>query len=171
MSAALSFVIGFGLWTLVEYFIHGILSHRLQGIVARLHANHHRDPRGVFTGPILTAPAALLLYGLLRLALTPALAGWIIAGTVAGFVRYEYVHWRFHFRRPRSAREALLRAHHLAHHRVNPRAYHGVTTRLWDRAFGTLPARWRADYARAAKTEPLVGRSNFRRMYLFRARD
>ncbi|MDX1650830.1 MAG: sterol desaturase family protein, partial [Myxococcota bacterium] len=90
------------------------------------------------------------------------LAGAAVAGLLAGFARYEYVHWRIHFRAPRSARERLLRSHHLAHHVRDASAYHGVTTRLWDRAFGTLPDRWPEDYARVADHPPLEGSSNLR---------
>ena len=57
--------------------------------------------------------------------------------------------------------ERRLRAHHLAHHFRNPLAYHGVTTRFWDRALGTLPAHCERDYARVADRPPLPGRSNF----------
>jgi hypothetical protein len=49
------------------------------------------------------------------------------------------MHWRFHFREPRSKRERLLRSHHLAHHFCNSRVYHGVSTRLWIGSSG--PAR------------------------------
>ena len=61
-----------------------------------------------------------------------------------------------------SPREATLRSHHLAHHFVNPRAYHGVTTRRWDRVFGTLPESWERDYARGGDRPPLEGDSNLR---------
>ena len=70
------------------------------------------------------------------------------------------MHWRFHFRPPASERERRLRAHHLAHHFRNPRAYHGVTTRFWDRVFGSLPAECERDYAAVIDLPPLEGRSN-----------
>jgi sterol desaturase/sphingolipid hydroxylase (fatty acid hydroxylase superfamily) len=156
---------GFLAWGFVEYLVHGILSHRYRTFVSPLHLGHHREPRAVFTSPIAWVPAALAIFGGLALATNPGLAASAVGGLLMGFGRYEYVHWRIHFREPRSARERRLRSHHLAHHFRNPRAYHGVTTRLWDRVFGTLPERWREDYARVEARAPLEGPSNFRWCY------
>ena len=93
------------------------------------------------------------------------LAGSFVLGLLAGFARYERSHWRFHFRSPRSERERILRCHHLAHHFVNAHAYHGVTTRRWDRVFGSFPDSWREDYARVADTAPLAGANNWRAIF------
>lgn len=157
----LLFVGGFFAWSLVEYAIHGWLSHLLKTPVAKLHWGHHRDARRVFTSVVAWAPAALAIFALLALAVGPTVAGAIVLGLLTGFARYERVHWRIHFRAPRNRREELLRVHHLAHHFRNPKAYHGVTTRFWDRVFGTLPAQHRDDYAHVAHHAPLGGRSNF----------
>jgi sterol desaturase/sphingolipid hydroxylase (fatty acid hydroxylase superfamily) len=152
---------GFVFWSLLEYAIHGLLAHRWKTFVSPLHANHHRYPRNVFTTPIAVVPIALLLFGTATLVAGPLRASFFVCGVVAGFARYEWMHWRFHFREPHSRRERLLRSHHLAHHFCNARIYHGVSTRLWDRVFGTLPTGWEADYARVADRAPLAGSSNF----------
>ena len=157
-------VLGGLAWPLIEYAVHGVLSHRLHTFVTPLHAVHHKDPRAVFTSPLAWIPAT---------ALVAALATWVAgtapglaftAGALSGFFRYEYVHWRIHFRLPRNEREARMRAHHLAHHYCDPRSYHGVTTRFWDRVLGTLPAKCERDYARAATRAPLDGASNLGRV-------
>ena len=152
---------GFLFWGLLEYAIHGLLAHRWKTFVSPLHWNHHRNPRNVFTTPIAVLPITLLLFGATTLVASPLRASCFVVGVLAGFSRYEWMHWRFHFREPRSARERLLRSHHLAHHFCNPRIYHGVSTRFWDRIFGTLPAGWESDYARVAERAPLTGPSNF----------
>jgi sterol desaturase/sphingolipid hydroxylase (fatty acid hydroxylase superfamily) len=151
---------GFLFWGLLEYAIHGALAHRWRSFVAPLHRNHHRDPQHVFSSPFAVLPVALLLFGAAALVASPRCAAAFVGGTFAGFCRYEWMHWRFHFRAPRSARERLLRSHHLAHHFCDSRAYHGVTSRFWDRVFGTLPAHADRDYARVADLEPLRGASN-----------
>ncbi len=163
MTLALAGAIGAGLlfWGFLEYAVHGLLSHRWRTFVSPLHWNHHRNPSFVFTSPLAVVPTTLLLFAIATAAAGPLIAGGFVAGTLVGFCRYEWVHWRIHFREPRTARERLLRNHHLAHHFCNPRAYCGVTTRFWDRVFGTLPASWRDDYARVANREPLNGASNF----------
>lgn len=163
---ALSLLLGLLLWPLLEYFVHATLSHRYRTFVSPLHGEHHAEPRRVFTSPVVWVPISGLLYLAISLSAGKAAAAGLVAGLVAGFLRYEWIHWRLHFREPRGARERLLRAHHLAHHFVNARAYHGVTTRLLDRLFGTMPATWREDYDRVADRRPLTGRSNFRAAYL-----
>ncbi len=152
---------GFFFWGLLEYTIHGPLSHRWKTFASPLHANHHRSPRNVFTSPIAVLPITLLLFGATTLVASPLQASFFIGGALAGFCRYEWMHWRFHFREPRGKRERLLRSHHLAHHFCNSRVYHGVSTRLWDRVFGTLPANWKKDYVRVEGLAPLTGKSNF----------
>ena len=147
-------------WPLIEYGIHGVLSHRFATFVTPLHAVHHREPRAVFTSPLAWLPATLLVGFAATQGAGAPVGLAFTAGALGGFFRYEYVHWRIHFRAPRSEREARLRAHHLAHHYCDARYYHGVTTRFWDRVLGTLPAKWEQDYARVRERSPLSGRSN-----------
>ncbi|MGI9432529.1 MAG: sterol desaturase family protein [Myxococcota bacterium] len=152
--------LGFLSWSFVEYLVHGILAHRYQTFVTPLHGAHHKDPHAVFTSPAAWVPAAIVIFAATALAAGPSLAGAFTGGMLLGFGRYEYMHWRFHFRNPRSEREQRLRSHHLAHHFRDARAYHGVTTRFWDRVFGTLPATCEDDYTRVANHPPLTGPSN-----------
>ena len=150
--------------------IHGWLSHTFRTFAGPLHWEHHRDPRRVFTSVVVWLPAGVALLLALALAIGLAPAGAVAVGTLAGFLRYEYVHWRIHFRAPRNSRQERLRVHHLAHHFRDPKAYHGVTTRFWDSVFGTLPASHAEDYARVAHHGPLTGASNFGTLRPRRAR-
>jgi dihydroceramide fatty acyl 2-hydroxylase len=161
LVSILLFGLGFLLWPLLEYAIHGVLSHRFQTPVSPLHWEHHQDPRRVFTSVLAWGPGAAALFGLLSLALGTAVAAPISLGALVGFLRYEYVHWRIHFREPRNEGQRMLKAHHLAHHFCDPKAYYGVTTRICDRLFGSLPAKHPEDYARVVDRPPLRGRSNF----------
>jgi dihydroceramide fatty acyl 2-hydroxylase len=153
-------VVGRLAWPFVEYLIHGILSHRLKTFVSPMHWGHHKNPHNVFTSPVAWVPISLLLWGIGTLLLGLPTSSAFIVGLLLGFLRYEYLHWRLHFRAPRHARERQLRAHHLAHHFCNPKMYHGVTTRMWDRVFGTLPADYERDYARVVDRPLLTGKSN-----------
>lgn len=155
LSLALSAALGFAAWPAVEYLVHGVLSHGHRTFVTPLHMGHHKNPRGVLTAPLAWVPAAGLIWGALALAFGVPHATAGIAGLLAGFARYERFHWRVHFDRPRSARERLLFAHHLAHHYRDAKNYHGVTTRFFDRVFGTLPAHCDEDYAHVAGRPPL----------------
>lgn len=147
-------------WPFVEYLVHGVLSHRWRTFASPMHWGHHVDPRAVFTSPAAWVPAALGLWAAGSLAVGPATAGAFTAGLVAGFLRYEVAHWRIHFREPRTPHERLMRLHHLAHHFRDPGAYHGVTTRFWDRVLGTLPADRGQAYRAVAEVPLLDGPSN-----------
>ena len=59
---ALAATAGFFGWGLVEYAIHGGLSHRLRTFVSPIHWGHHRNPAAVFTSPLAWLPAAALFY-------------------------------------------------------------------------------------------------------------
>ncbi|MBY0280151.1 sterol desaturase family protein [Candidatus Binatia bacterium] len=158
------FAAGIAAWPFLEYVIHGWLSHRFRTPAAAMHWSHHRDASRVFTPITVWLPIAVLLWAVGAMLVGAAPAGAVVLGIVAGFQRYEYVHWRIHFRAPVNARQEMLRVHHLAHHFRNPNAYHGVTTRFFDRLFGTLPEQHRDDYARVAARVPLAGKSNFGRL-------
>jgi dihydroceramide fatty acyl 2-hydroxylase len=167
------FALGLFAWTFIEYGIHGFLSHIFTTFATPLHDEHHRDPHAVFTvGAWLpTAVVSLLVFGIFGL--TPATTIWL--GIVAGFLSYEFLHYRMHFVRPICALEDRMRTRHLAHHFREPTAIFGVTNNIWDRAFGSEPDDARLESMRAslAPTQPLDGPSNFRlimRPWLFLAR-
>jgi hypothetical protein len=163
--AAVAIATGWLAWPGVEYLIHGVLSHRYRTLVGPFHWSHHRDPRGVFTSPYAWVPLAGLIWAAAALVVGKVTAAFFLAGLFAGFARYEWFHWRIHFREPRTEHERTMRAHHLAHHFCNPRMYHGVTTRWFDRLCGTFPDTWPADYARVESRPPLTGDSNLRAVY------
>lgn len=155
LALALAFVLGFAAWPAIEYIVHGVLSHRFRTFVTPLHMGHHKQPRRVLTTPLAWVPAATLIWVALVLAVGTPCATAGIAGLLLGFARYERLHWRIHFDTPRSERERILFAHHLAHHYRDPKNYHGVTTRFFDRVMGTLPDRCDEDYASVAGRPPL----------------
>ena len=160
MLVAAMFILGLLAWTLIEYTIHGFLSHIFDTPVTRLHAVHHRDPHAVFTAGAW-APIAIvsaIIFAVFGLNL--ATAAWL--GIVTGFLGYELFHYRFHFSVPLCAFEDRMRTRHLAHHHRAPELIFGVTNDWWDRAFGSEPEAGRLGEMRAsfAMTPPLSGRSN-----------
>jgi dihydroceramide fatty acyl 2-hydroxylase len=165
LQGAILIAAGVLAWTLVEYLIHGVLSHRLRTFATPLHAAHHRDPHAVFTVGAWIPVALLTACGLWLLGFGPAMLFYL--GLLAGFIAYEAIHYRIHFSRPRTRMEARLRARHLAHHLRAPNEIFGVTTALWDRVFGTQPAparRLELETA-VAGIAPLTGPSNWRRAF------
>lgn len=166
----LLFVGGVLAWTFVEYAIHGWLGHRFRTFATPLHAVHHQDPHAVFTVGAWIPVSAVTLAAVAIFHSSAAV--YAFYGLVAGFVLYEVIHYRIHFAHPSNRFEERLRGRHLAHHLRVPDAIFGVTTPLWDRAFGTEPA---ADELRrieraAATLPPLGGESNWRRAFTFEVR-
>jgi sterol desaturase/sphingolipid hydroxylase (fatty acid hydroxylase superfamily) len=161
-----AFAAGLLLWTLIEYAIHGLLSHRLDTRVAQLHAAHHHDPHRVFTirawRPLaILWPAAMLIGGW-----RPATA--LLTGALAGFVIYETIHYRIHFRVPRLRLERYLRTRHLLHHQRAPQGFFGVTSPLWDLIFGSESHRPTiAESAAMDAVPPLTGPTNLRLLLSF----
>ncbi len=162
VSVVLWFASGFAAWTLLEYVIHGPMSHRFRTFATPLHEVHHLNPHAVFTVGAWIPAATVILAALALFGLRPATI--FILGTAAGFVAYEAVHYRIHFMRPRNRIETRLRLRHLAHH-LSPNEIFGVTTSFWDRMFGTepAPARIRELERVAAQVAPLDGPSNWKR--------
>jgi sterol desaturase/sphingolipid hydroxylase (fatty acid hydroxylase superfamily) len=151
-------------WTFLEYLIHGWLSHTFRTFAAPLHAIHHRDAHAVFTVRAWIPIAVVWTILALLFGWTP----WVIlfSGAVAGFTGYEAIHYRIHFRRPRGPVETYLRARHLVHHEHYPNRCFGVTSALWDLAFGTEPmgTAMTALCESVRSRAPLSGRTNLHKL-------
>jgi sterol desaturase/sphingolipid hydroxylase (fatty acid hydroxylase superfamily) len=60
------------------------------------------------------------------------------AGFVTGYVAYDLTHYFVHHYNPKSKYFLQLKKHHMLHHFKTSDARFGVSSRLWDRVFGTL---------------------------------
>lgn len=131
---------GLASWSLVEYVIHRLLFHGLQPFAA-MHAMHHARPRALIGAPAV-AGFTVLAFGLFLPVWwlgSLALAYGATAGMMLGYLWYVTVHHLLHHR-PRGllARTAPgLLARHAAHHAAVRPGNFGVTTGVWDTAFGT----------------------------------
>jgi len=154
------FVAGVLVWTFLEYLIHGWLSHTFRTFAKRLHAVHHGDAHAVFTVRAWFPIAAIWTILAVLLGWTPGLV--LFSGIVAGFIGYETVHYRIHFRPPHGPTEHFLRSRHLVHHEYYPNQCFGVTSAFWDLVFGTEAMG--TEMARLCQSMgsriPLTGRTN-----------
>lgn len=141
-------VIGFFLWTLLEYFLHSRGFHStldspwLQqlGKSHRAHHTHPSDPGRIIARLSFSLPVTLLFWGVLTLVLwSPKLAALLMSGMMLGYLAYEIVHYLIH--RSKLFRKTLrpLVRHHLYHHHKDEERCYGVTSPLWDVVFGTMP--------------------------------
>ena len=129
-------------WSLLEYCLHRFIGHLPGGRNAgtREHLAHHTEPTYFtpFARKLVVAVPVLGGLGVLAapLAGLGASLGYV-AGVIAGWCLYEWVHRRIHTHPPRSFYGRWARRHHLAHHFVAPKMNHGVTSPLWDIVLGT----------------------------------
>ena len=142
IGIGIGFVVGLVVWTLLEYVLHRFAGHsRMVGKhVRKEHLAHHAKP-DYFTGLVKKLLLAVPVLGGLA-ALAVPLAGWagaaMVLGVAAGWTFYEKLHRATHVRGPRNRYGAWARRHHLHHHFEDAHTNHGVTSPIWDWAFGTL---------------------------------
>ena len=143
----MAFTIGLGfgvlLWTFLEYVIHRFLFHRrvLGAKVAKEHLLHHAKVDHFAHWSVKVALAVPVLLAIVTLA--SLVVGWrlgvsVPTGVLLGYGFYEVLHRRIHVRAPLNAYGRWARRHHLLHHFGKSDMNHGVTSPLWDLAFGTL---------------------------------
>ncbi|BFZ62084.1 fatty acid alpha-hydroxylase [Saitoella coloradoensis] len=146
--AAAMFVLGTAVWTLIEYGLHRFLFH-LDEMMPEgrvfitlhflLHGIHHflpLDRMRLVMPPTLLALLATPIYHLVHLIFPYYFALCGFAGGLFGYICYDVTHYMLHHSKlPQYWRE--LKAYHLAHHFQDYQMGFGVTSKFWDRVFGT----------------------------------
>ncbi len=143
----LLFVVGWFIFTLVEYLLHRFLYHIpansawKQKIAYTMHGNHHdypKDKSRLAMPPILALALATILYFFFLLFLGNDVYGFL-AGFLIGYAVYLGIHYAIHtIKAPNRFFKAVWDNHSIHHYREDDRAF-GVSTTLWDHVFGTLP--------------------------------
>ena len=130
-------------WTLLEYLIHRWMGHDRRfrrspfGIE---HIRHHIE--GNYFAPtwkkLAIAAVVMAVLCVPAIAIAGVASGvTYVAGLIACYGVYEWLHRREHTHAARGSYGSWARRHHFHHHFVDGRTNHGVTTPLWDLAFGT----------------------------------
>jgi sterol desaturase/sphingolipid hydroxylase (fatty acid hydroxylase superfamily) len=134
---------GVASWTLLEYLIHRWMGHDRRfrrspfGVE---HIRHHIE--GDYFAPtwkklIVAALVAAVLCGPAIAIAGSSLGVAYVAGLIAFYGVYEWLHRREHTHAGIGPYGRFVRRHHFHHHFVDGRKNHGVTTPIWDFAFGT----------------------------------
>jgi sterol desaturase/sphingolipid hydroxylase (fatty acid hydroxylase superfamily) len=156
-TAALFFG-GVLLFTLFEYTLHRFFFHGLIRAAERdrkwafmafmAHGYHHEFPNDgmrLVMPPMISWPLAAMFA-----AAYWALLGWaqalpILAGTMLGYIAYDWVHYYTHHAKPTTRLGKWVRTYHLRHHFQDHNKFMGISSPLWDVVFGTyrspLPVR------------------------------
>lgn len=138
---------GILLWTLIEYVLHRWVFHlkptspESKWRQFMMHGYHHQFPNDkmrLVAPPLMSWPLAALFAVIFRSALGPNLWWTLFGGTAAGYLAYDWIHYYTHHFRPTTALGKFLRKNHMIHHFGNPRMNHGISSPLWDFAFGTF---------------------------------
>lgn len=134
---------GIATWTLAEYLLHRFLGHVHKGknFFKAEHQLHHAKANyfaPAYKKALLAAFSISLMVLFISLFTTVSVAVAFTAGFAGMYLLYEATHYRYHAAEPIAMPFVALRKHHFYHHFHNPKMNHGVTTRLWDRVFGTF---------------------------------
>ena len=139
----ISFFSGVALWTFLEYVLHRFLGHEHKGknFFKDEHSLHHQKVH--YFAPIYKKIGAAVSVALLLTVSLSFFFEWqpvvaFVLGLIGMYGLYEATHSRFHRRGPIAKPFIILRKHHFYHHFHQPKLNHGVTTRIWDRIFGTF---------------------------------
>ena len=147
-------LLGVFIWTLTEYVMHRFVFHfhakspGLQRIFFLFHGVHHYQPQcktRLVMPPIVSIPLAALFYGIFylvvdRLFAAPSWVPPLFAGFILGYLVYDMIHYATHHLPMRSGYLKFLKRYHMQHHFKSPEERFGVSSPLWDKVFGTMPA-------------------------------
>jgi hypothetical protein len=147
LVTAASFLGGWLVWTFIEYLLHRFVFHfephtpdeRFRSFM--MHGYHHEFPNDklrLVAPPLMSWPLGAVVALLYHLAVGPDMWMWF-AGTAAGYVAYDWIHYYTHHFRPGNAVGRWLKQYHLLHHfdEHHGRMRYGVSTPLWDFVFRT----------------------------------
>jgi sterol desaturase/sphingolipid hydroxylase (fatty acid hydroxylase superfamily) len=146
-QVGLAFVAGVLAWTFVEYWLHRWFFHLEppenalgRYILFIAHGYHHEfpnDPGRLVAPPLLSWP---IFAGLVALYSTFGGVWWMagLAGTVSGYLGYDWMHYYTHHGRPTNPWLKKMRKFHLEHHFKHHQSRFGLSSPLWDWVFGTM---------------------------------
>ena len=143
MLRPIIFVLGILSWPVLEYILHRFLGHVLKNktLFKKEHTRHHVETN--YFAPkkykiFATIPISLVALAISSLIFSSwSLGAFYTIGFLIMYCTYEYVHWSFHAKAPKTKLGLRLRKHHFIHHFHNPKMNHGVTSTIIDRIFGT----------------------------------
>lgn len=147
-QGSIMIVAGYFLWGLSEYLINRgshIFTKRkafFVGMLIDYHFKHHKNPmdfRFAFIHPFVISVLVCLSFIISSLAIGD-LALPLISGFILGYLVFLLLHILQHqYPAPRIGFLQALWHNHFLHHSYYPELAFGVSTRLWDYVFGTLP--------------------------------
>ncbi|KAJ3041064.1 fatty acid alpha-hydroxylase [Rhizophlyctis rosea] len=145
------FSLGVVNWSLLEYSLHRFLFHvdellpdNRYAITLHflLHGIHHyipMDKMRLVMPPALAIALAIPIYSSYA-AFLPSFGycAPLAAGTILGYVAYDLTHYYLHHGKPYGSHLKEMKTYHLDHHYKDATLGYGITSKFWDRIFGTV---------------------------------
>jgi sterol desaturase/sphingolipid hydroxylase (fatty acid hydroxylase superfamily) len=142
------FVVGFLAWTLIEYLLHRFVFHLMPEPTFEsklkqfmVHGYHHEFPndRMRLVAPLLLSlPISVVVLAADYILVGSYYSRLLFAGTVFGYITYDWVHYYTHHFRPTTRLGKFLRRYHMEHHYKDSESHFGISSPLWDWVFGTV---------------------------------
>ena len=88
--------------------------------------------------PPLAATLLQPIYWSLRTFLPHTTVCGVLAGGLTGYILYDLTHYYLHHGVPFTPHLREMKSYHLNHHYKNYHLGYGITSKFWDRIFGTL---------------------------------
>jgi len=145
----LGFIFGGFLWTWAEYAIHRWIFHSDQSVPDNgwalwfhflLHGVHHFIPqdkdRLVFP-PGLAVLVFSLVYPTFMLLFGGSLAKLLLGGFIVAYICYDTFHYFSHHMTSGISYLMEQKRYHIRHHYMNGNLGYGITSKLWDKVYGT----------------------------------
>jgi sterol desaturase/sphingolipid hydroxylase (fatty acid hydroxylase superfamily) len=145
-------LLGYAIWTLIEYFGHRYLFHyefpgrigaRLHFLMHGVHHVHPNDSLRLVMPPLLSGPIMLIALGVTTLLFGLPVGLPVLLGFVIGYLVYDMTHYYLHHAEPKTRLGLMMRRDHMLHHFRDSTKGYGVAAFWWDHVFGTAFGRSR----------------------------
>jgi sterol desaturase/sphingolipid hydroxylase (fatty acid hydroxylase superfamily) len=148
-QVAVLFFAGWITWTLAEYWVHRSVYHtattkkwwlKIQHVAHGIHHQYPRDPERLAMPPLPALVLISIFFAIFYL-IMGGLAIAFFPGFLIGYMLYLLLHYAQHRWRPPKYKpfKELWRLHALHHYKYPETKAFGVSTRLWDYVFQTIP--------------------------------
>lgn len=146
------FTVGLLMWTFMEYMLHRFVFHSEDkwlptGNFAMcahflFHGIHHAFPMDKLRLVFPPHMALILYFGVFRPLYSAIVPTYyyhgIMAGTMFGYMSYDMIHYWTHHYEINCNHLKSMKKYHMIHHYRDGEAGFGVSSKIWDRVFGTL---------------------------------
>jgi len=149
IAVVLTFLFGIFVWTLAEYGLHRGVFHfddplpdhpialYLHFIIHGIHHTIPMDPDRLVFPPVLGLIVYSMLFPLITWLMPGNLSRVFAPGFIIGYICYDMTHIYIHHCVPFIEHLKEMKRYHNKHHYVDGDKAYGITSKIWDKVFGT----------------------------------